>query len=63
VENATRDEKEYLPIIRRRIELGNLSEILRERVEEKSRGTDFKEAIIEVYSELAQSLERNRPYF
>ena len=62
-ENATEEEKEYLPIIRKRIELGNLSEILRKRVGEKSHGTDFKEAIIEVYSELAESLEKNRPYF
>jgi gamma-glutamyl:cysteine ligase YbdK (ATP-grasp superfamily) len=63
VENATEDEKKYLPIIRKRIERGNLSEILRERVEEKSHGTDLKEAILKVYSELGESLAKNRPYF
>ena len=63
VENATEDEKKYLPIIRKRIERGNLSEILRERVEEKSHATGLKEAIVKVYSELAESLAKNRPYF
>jgi hypothetical protein len=63
LENATEDEKKYLPIIQKRIERGNLSEILRERVEEKSCRTDFKEAIIEVYSELEESLANNQPYF
>jgi hemerythrin-like domain-containing protein len=62
LENATEDEKKYLPLIRRRIEYGNLSEILRERVGKKSRRTDLKEAIIETYSELAESLAKNQPY-
>ena len=63
LENATEDEKKYLPIIQKRIERGNLSEILRERVERKSRRTDFREAIIEIYSELVESLVKNQPYF
>jgi gamma-glutamyl:cysteine ligase YbdK (ATP-grasp superfamily) len=61
--NATADEKKYLPIIQRRIECGNLSEILRERVEKKSQRTDLREAIIDTYSELAESLAKNQPYF
>ena len=61
--NATADEEKYLPIIQRRIERGNLSEILRERVEKKSQRTDLREAIIDTYSELAESLARNQPYF
>jgi len=61
--NATADEKKYLPIIRRRIESGNLSEILRERVKKKSQRTDLKEAIIDTYSELAENLTKDQPYF
>lgn len=61
--NATAEEKQYLPIIQRRIECGNLSEILRERVEKKSQRTDLREAIIDTYSELAESLAKNQPYF
>ncbi len=60
---ATADEKKYLPIIQRRIECGNLSEILREKVEKKSQRTDLREVIIDTYSELAESLARNQPYF
>lgn len=62
-ENASTEEKEYLPIIKKRIECGSLSEIIRERVETKAQKTDFKEAIITVYSELIKSLTRNQPYF
>jgi carboxylate-amine ligase len=63
LENATDDEKKYLPIVQRRIERGNLSEILRERVEKKSQRTDLKEAIIDTYSELEETLAKNQPYF
>ena len=62
-ENATEDEKRYLHIVRKRIERGNLSEIIRERLRKKSHGTDLKDAIIRVYSELAERLAKNRPYF
>jgi carboxylate-amine ligase len=61
--NATANEKKYLPIIYKRIERGNLSEILRERVTKKRQRTDLEEVIIDTYSELAESLERNQPYF
>jgi gamma-glutamyl:cysteine ligase YbdK (ATP-grasp superfamily) len=61
--NATADEKKYLPIVQRRIECGNLSEILRERVEKKSQRTDLREVIIDTYSELAENLAKNQPYF
>jgi len=61
--NATADEKKYLPIIQRRIDRGNLSEILRERVEKKSQTTDLREAIVDIYSELSENLARNQPYF
>lgn len=61
--NATADEKKYLPIIQRRIDRGNLSEILRERVEKKSQTTDLRETIVDIYSELSENLARNQPYF
>jgi carboxylate-amine ligase len=61
--NASDEEKSYLPIIQERIEHGSLSEIVRERVREKNQKTDFKEAVIQVYSGLAKSLRDNQPYF
>jgi gamma-glutamyl:cysteine ligase YbdK (ATP-grasp superfamily) len=62
-ENATEEEKKYLPIIRKRIEHGNLSKIIRERVQQKARKTILKEAVINVYSTLLKSLISNQPYF
>jgi len=62
-ENATEEEKKYLPIIQKRVEHGNLSEIIRERVQQKAQKTDFKEAVINVYSMLIKSLIDNQPYF
>jgi len=61
--NAKKDEKEYLPIIQKRIECGNLSEIIRERVLKKRHRTNLKEAIIDIYGDLTESLAKNQPYF
>ena len=61
--NASEDEKKYLSTVLRRIESGNLSEILRERVMRRSQRTSMKEAIIDIYSELTGSLTKNQPYF
>lgn len=61
--NATEEEKKYLPIVQKRIELGNLSVVIRERIKSRSQKTDLKDAIVEVYSRLAESLIDNRPYF
>jgi hypothetical protein len=61
--NASEDEKKYLSTVRRRIESGNLSEILRERVMKRSQRTSLREAIVDVYSELSDSLAKNQPYF
>ncbi len=63
VKNATEDEKKYLPVIRKRIEHGNLSEIIRERVKRRSCRKDEEEAVLDIYLDLAESLEKNRPYF
>ena len=62
-QNATEEEKKYLSIIEKRIEHGNLSEIIKKKVQEKVRKTDFKEAVISVYSTLIKSLIDNQPYF
>ena len=62
-ENATEEEKKYLSIIEKRIEHGNLSEIIKKKVQEKARKTDFKEAVINVYSMLLKSLIDNQPCF
>jgi gamma-glutamyl:cysteine ligase YbdK (ATP-grasp superfamily) len=61
--NASEDERKYLSIIRRRIESGSLSEILRKRIVERSQRTSLAEAIVGVYSELTSSLAKNEPYF
>ena len=61
--NASQQERKYLPIVRKRIDNGSLSEIIRERVEKKTQKTDFREAVITIYSKLAESLMENRPYF
>jgi gamma-glutamyl:cysteine ligase YbdK (ATP-grasp superfamily) len=62
-ENASKEEAKYLPIIQKRIECGSLSEIIRERVQIRAQKTDFREAIVNVYSKLLKSLRDNQPYF
>lgn len=61
--NASRQERKYLPIVRKRIDSGSLSEIMRKRVEKKTQKTDFREAEITVYLKLAESLMDDQPYF
>jgi hypothetical protein len=62
-ENSLKEERKYLPLIEKRIQQGNLSEIIRERVSRKSQRTDLREAIVAVYSSLIKSLIDNQPYF
>jgi hypothetical protein len=62
-ENATREEKKYLPVIQKRVEYGSLSEVIRERIRSKNQKTDFAEAVMSVYSKLIKSLLNNEPYF
>lgn len=62
-ENASEEDKKYLPLIERRIEGGGLSRIIRERVTTRAQKTDFKEAVIDVYSDLIKSLIDDKPYF
>jgi len=61
-ENASSEEKKYLGIIKRRIEEGNLSDLILKEVTKRVLRTDLREAIFTVYSSLASSLKRNRIY-
>ena len=61
--HADANEKKYLWIIKKRIEEGNLSEIIRKRVEIKAQKTTSKEAIVSIYQQLAKALSENQPYF
>jgi gamma-glutamyl:cysteine ligase YbdK (ATP-grasp superfamily) len=61
--NASKDEKKYLPLVEKRVESGNLSELIRRKVEKKSQRTDFREAVVHVYSKLIRSLVSNQPFF
>ncbi len=61
--NADTEEKNYLPLIQKRIESGNLSDIIRQNISKKAQRTDLKEAIVTVYSTLIKCLENNQPYF
>jgi hypothetical protein len=62
-EYALDEEKPYLPIVKRRIDEGNLSEITSSRVKQKAQKTEMHEAILDVYADLIQSLTSNEPYF
>jgi carboxylate-amine ligase len=62
-ENATAEEKEYLPLIEKRLEHGNLSDVIREKVKVRAQKTDMDEAILDVYSKLLNSLKANEPFF
>jgi len=62
-ESALEEEKKYLSIVQKRIQCGNLSEIIRERVGKKVQKTDFEEAVVNVYSQLTKRLMDNQPYF
>lgn len=62
-QSASEQEKKYLSIVQKRIERGNLSEIIRERVGKKAQRTDFEEAVVNVYLQLTKSLMDNQPYF
>ena len=62
-EYADEDEKKYLWIIKKRLENGCLSEIIRNRVLKRAEKTDFHEAVVNVYSTLIKRLSDNEPYF
>ncbi len=61
-ENAEEDEKQYLWLVKKRIEDGNLSELIRKRVAVRAQKTDFAEAVRSVYSTLIKCLIDNQPF-
>lgn len=61
-ENSTSQEKNYLRVIKKRIENGNLSQIVAEHVRRRLKKTNMKEAILDVYSRLIKSLRKNEIY-
>jgi len=60
--NATNEERDYLPMINTRIEHGNLSDLILRKVVEKAQKTELEEAILAIYSKMANCLEKNQPY-
>jgi gamma-glutamyl:cysteine ligase YbdK (ATP-grasp superfamily) len=62
-EHADDDDKKYLWLIRKRLDCGNLSDLIREHVARRAQKTDLHEAIINVYSTLIKCLKDNEPYF
>jgi len=63
LEYATEDEKKYLWLVEKRIKQGSLSELIRANVLKRAKKTDFRDAIIDVYSMLIKCLQDNQPYF
>jgi gamma-glutamyl:cysteine ligase YbdK (ATP-grasp superfamily) len=61
--HAEADEKDYLWLIKRRIEKGNLSELIHSKVLNRAQKTSLHEAIIDVYLTLIKCLLDNQPYF
>ncbi len=63
LEYADEDEKKYLWIIKKRLDQGSLSDLIRARVLKRAQKTDFHQAVINVYSTLIKCLSDNEPYF
>ena len=62
LENASVEEKTYLPIVSKRIEEGSLSGLIRRDVLKKAQKTDLREAILSVYLRLVENLTENEVY-
>ena len=62
LENASVEEKAYLPLVKTRIEEGNLSNLIRKSILKKEQKTNLHEAIINVYLKLVDCLAENRMY-
>lgn len=61
-EHALEEERKYFWIIKKRVEEGNLSETIAEHVQKRAQRTNFKDAVLTVYSELAEKLRKNEIY-
>lgn len=60
--NAEGFEKDYLWLVKERIERGNLSDLIRKRISIRAQRTDILDAIRSVYSNLINCLANNQPY-
>jgi len=59
---ASREERQYLWVVKKRIEEGSLSNLILKDVTNKTQRTRPEEAILSVYSALAKCLEENKVY-
>lgn len=62
LENASVEEKTYLPIVGKRIDEGSLSNLIRRDVLKKAQKTDLGEAILSIYLKLVENLRENEVY-
>ena len=62
LEHADEDEKKYLSLVKKRIDEGSLSELIRANVLRRTEKTDFHQAIVDVYSTLINCLSNNEIY-
>jgi len=62
LENASVEEKTFLPIVSKRIEKGNLSNLIRRDVLKKAQNMDLGEAILSIYLKLTKNLKENEVY-
>ncbi len=61
-EHADDSDRKYLCLIKRRMDKGNLSMLIRERILQRAQRTDFIEAVRNVYSTLINCLINNEPF-
>jgi len=61
-ENGSEEEKNYLWVVKKRIENGNLSETILKHVQGRLQRTDLNEAILNIYSKLSEKLRKNEIY-
>jgi carboxylate-amine ligase len=61
--HADQEEKTYLPLVKKRIEEGSLSDAIRRNVLKEAQRVGLGEAIVKVYSMLIRCLAANEPYF
>jgi gamma-glutamyl:cysteine ligase YbdK (ATP-grasp superfamily) len=61
-EHASKEERSYLWIVKKRIDEGNLSEIITKHVKKRMQKTTLPEAILSVYSTLITKLKKNEVF-
>ena len=59
---ASKEDRQYLRVVKKRIEEGNLSNIILRNATKKMQKTSIKEAMFSVYSALTKCLEENKVY-